>query len=99
MAVNVANTRSIYGSTLTYIGVKGTAYFDNGTGKFSGHGGFSKLSKQNDIFHITDVRRTGTSNTSYKAIQKYELSSTELGSKIFRYETVTLRIPSPGSMR
>lgn len=98
-AINIANTKSIYGSSLTNIGVKGTAYFDNITGEFTSHGGFSKLGTKDTLTYKTYVKRTGKSHRKYEAIQTYELSSYNLIIRESKFETVKLRIPSPGSMR
>lgn len=47
----------------------------------------------------TYVKRTGLSHTKYEAVQTYELSSYNIIIKESKFETVKLRIPSPGSMR
>lgn len=98
-AVNVSNTKSIYGNSLTNIGVRGTAYFDTNTGEFTSHGGYSKLGAKNTINYKTYVTRTGQRNTKYQANQTYELSSYNVLFRESKFETVELRIPSPGSMR
>lgn len=98
-AARISNTKSIYGSSLTNIGVRGTAYFDNDTGLFTSHGGYSKLGDKDTFTYKTYVKRTGLSHTKYEAIQTYELSSYNLIIRESKFETVKLRIPSPGSMR
>jgi len=98
-ATNISNTKSIYGSSLTNIGVRGTAYFDNGTGEFTSHGGYSKLVAKDTLTYKTYVNRTGQSHSKYRAVQTYELSSYNIVIRVSRFETVKLRIPSPGSMR
>ncbi|WP_099321552.1 hypothetical protein [Anaerococcus sp. Marseille-P3625] len=60
---------------MTNICVKGTAYFDNITGEFTSHGGFSKLGTKDTLTYKTYGKRTGKSHRKYEAIQAYELSS------------------------
>ena len=98
-ATNISNTKSIYGSSLTNIGVRGTAYFDNGTGEFTSYGGYSKLGAKDTLTYKTYVNRTGQSHSKYQAVQTYELSSYNIVIRESSFETVKLRIPSPGSMK